>query len=474
MVFDSVTFWLFFGPLLLAWWIAPLGVAKALVLAGSLVFYGWWNPAYLPLVVGSAVVDYVAAGRIAASRSDRGRRAWLSISLASNLGLLAGFKYTPLLATDLGPLLGWQPSEGLFDEWVVPIGISFYTFQTMSYTLDVYRRQLAPARSFGDFLLYVAFFPQLVAGPIVRAKSFLPQLERAPRWNSSRFELGMYRCVEGLFLKMVVADNLAVVVERVFDGDVASFSSIAAWFGAIAFGAQIFADFAGYSGIAIGLAMMMGLRFPENFRAPYISAGLSEFWTRWHITLSSWLRDYLYISLGGNRGGALRTHANLMVTMLLGGLWHGASWTFVVWGGLHGLGLSIERLLRGKGRGQATVGRPHGGVACARRLAAIVVTFVFVHLTWVFFRAKDFTVAAEMLQRMFVAPFVGASGGVDVSFRFAVLLVPIILLHGAALCREWWGARTPAWLRGVAAGLMLAALVVVRRGEARDFVYFQF
>jgi len=218
----------------------------------------------------------------------------------------------------------------------------------------------------------------------------------------------------------------------------------------------------------------MGLRFPENFRAPYISAGLSEFWTRWHITLSSWLRDYLYISLGGNRGGALRTHANLMVTMLLGGLWHGASWTFVVWGGLHGLGLSIERLLRGKGRGQATVGRPHGGVACARRLAAIVVTFVFVHLTWVFFRAKDFTVAAEMLQRMFVAPFVGASGGVDVSFRFAVLLVPIILLHGAALCREWWGARTPAWLRGVAAGLMLAALVVVRRGEARDFVYFQF
>jgi alginate O-acetyltransferase complex protein AlgI len=474
MVFDSVTFWLFFGPVLLAWWVAPLGVAKALVLAASLVFYGWWNVAYLPLVVGSAVVDYFAAARIAASASDRGRRVWLFVSLASNLGLLAGFKYTPLLARDFGPLLGWRPTEGLFDEWVVPIGISFYTFQTMSYTLDVYRRRLAPARTFGDFLLYVAFFPQLVAGPIVRAKSFLPQLERAPRWSSTRFELGMYRCIEGLFLKMVVADNLAVVVERVFDGDAASFSSVAAWFGVIAFGAQIFADFAGYSGIAIGLAMMMGLRFPENFRAPYISAGLSEFWTRWHITLSSWLRDYLYISLGGNRGGALRTHANLLVTMLLGGLWHGASWTFVVWGGLHGLGLSVERLLRGNGRGKASVGRPHGAVALTRRLAAMAVTFVFVHLTWVFFRAKDFTVAADLLQRMFVAPFVGSSGGTDVSFRYAVLLVPIVLLHGAALLREWWAARTPAWARGVAAGLMLTALVVVRRGEARDFVYFQF
>lgn len=474
MVFDSVTFWLFFGPLLLVWWVAPLGVAKAIVLAGSLVFYGWWNPAYLPLVLGSAVVDYFAAGRIAASSSDRGRRVWLLVSLCSNLGLLAGFKYTPLLARDIGGLLGWQPSEGLFDEWVVPIGISFYTFQTLSYTLDVYRRQLAPARSFGDFLLYVAFFPQLVAGPIVRAKSFLPQLARAPRWSSSRFELGMYRCVEGLFLKMVVADNLAIVVERVFDGDVGSVSSVAAWYGVIAFGAQIFADFAGYSGIAIGLAMMMGLRFPENFRAPYISAGLSEFWTRWHITLSSWLRDYLYISLGGNRGGALRTHANLLVTMLLGGLWHGASWTFVAWGGLHGLGLSVERLLRGAGRGKSSVGRPHGGLALARRLAAMLVTFVFVHLTWVFFRAKDFTSAGEVLQRMFVAPFVGGSGGVDISFRFAVLLVPIVLLHGAALVREWWGFKTPAWSRGVAAGLMLAALFVVRRGEARDFVYFQF
>ncbi|MEZ6014653.1 MAG: MBOAT family O-acyltransferase [Planctomycetota bacterium] len=473
MVFDSVSFWLFFAPLLLGWWALPFRAAKGLALAGSLAFYGWWNPLYLPLLVGSAVLDYFVAGRIAATERASTRRAWVSLSLLANLGLLAAFKYTPLLARDLGPLLGWTPREGLFDEWVVPVGISFYTFQTLSYTLDVYRRQLTPARSFIDFALYVAFFPQLVAGPIVRARSFLPQLERSPRWRGTRFELGLYRCVEGLFLKMVVADNLAIVVERVYDGNVLAQSTWSAWFGTIAFGAQIFADFAGYSGIAIGLAMLMGLRFPENFRAPYISAGLSEFWTRWHVTLSSWLRDYLYISLGGNRNGAARTHVNLMLTMLLGGLWHGAAWTFVAWGALHGLGLWVERWLRGP-RAKTSTGRPSGALGLVRRVAAMAVTFVFVHITWVFFRAKDFGVARDVLSRLFTIPWSESAAGVDTSLRFAVLLIPIVLLHAAMLCRDWFGLRTPAWLRGVGAGLMLAALFIVRRGEARDFVYFQF
>jgi len=474
MVFDSVTFWLFLAPLLLTWWLAPLGVAKSIALAGSLVFYGWWDVRYLPLLVGSSVVDYVVAGRIAASQHGPTRRRWLLLSLAVNLGVLAGFKYTPLFARDLGRLIGWTPSEGLFDEWVVPVGISFYTFQTLSYTLDVYRRQLAPSRSFGDFLLYVAFFPQLVAGPIVRARTFLPQLERAPRWSAARFELGLYRCVQGLFLKMVVADNLAVVVERAYEGDIEKLSSASAWFATIAFGGQIFADFAGYSGIAIGLAMLLGLRFPENFRAPYISAGLSEFWTRWHITLSSWLRDYLYISLGGNRRGALRTYANLFVTMLLGGLWHGASWTFLAWGALHGLGLAIERLVRGRSEGKASLAAARGLPGVARGIGAVALTYVFVHVTWVFFRAADFGVAASMLQRMFIAPFAGDAGGLDLSLRYAVLLAPIALMHGMHYLRERWHWSGSAVLRAFAAGLMLTALFVVRRGEARDFVYFQF
>jgi alginate O-acetyltransferase complex protein AlgI len=468
MVFDSVSFWLFLLPVLAAWWLAPWGASKGTALLASCVFYGWWDPFYLLLILASALVDFFVAQRIAACESQQTRRRWLAASLGTNLGLLALFKYTPLVARDLGRLVGHAPPPEWFDEWVVPVGISFYTFQTLSYSLDVYRGRLAPTRSFREFFLYVALFPQLVAGPIVRARTFLPQLEQRPRWSTSRFELGLYRCIQGLFLKVVVADNLAPAVERVFEGDIDAFSSAAAWIATIAFGGQIFADFAGYSGIAIGVAMMMGLRFPENFRAPYISAGLSEFWTRWHITLSSWLRDYLYIPLGGNRRGNLRTHVNLALTMLLGGLWHGASWTFVAWGGLHGLGLSIERWLRGDSSRQ----RRRGGFL--RTAAAMVVVYVFVHVTWVFFRAQSFDVAWRMLTRMFVAPFTGASGGAPGDVRHLVLLAPIALLHIATLVRERCG-RDVGWLgRAVAAGLMLAALFVVRRGTVRDFVYFQF
>ena len=273
---------------------------------------------------------------------------------------------------------------------------------------------------------------------------------------------------------MVVADNLAVVVERAYEGEVEKLSSASAWFATVAFGGQIFADFAGYSGIAIGLAMTLGLRFPENFRAPYLSAGLSEFWTRWHITLSSWLRDYLYISLGGNRQGALRTHANLLITMLLGGLWHGASWTFLAWGGLHGLGLSVERIVRGRTAGRSNLAAARGFFGVCRGVIAVVVTYVFVHLTWVFFRAADFDVAAKMLSRMFVAPFTGDSSGTHLSLRYATLLLPIVALHVMHYLRERLHIRGPAILRAIAAGLMVTALFVVRRGEARDFVYFQF
>ncbi|MCA9001188.1 MAG: MBOAT family protein, partial [Planctomycetes bacterium] len=383
-----------------------------------------------------------------------------------NLGLLAFFKYTPLIVGDLSRLFHWTLPVGIFDEWVVPVGISFYTFQTISYSIDVYRGRLPASHSFRDFFLYVVFFPQLVAGPIVRASSFLPQLEVRPRWNPRRFEMGLYRCVQGLFFKVVIADNLGGMVGSVFEGDISSYSSFSAWFAVIAFSFQIFADFAGYSWIAIGIAMLMGLRFPVNFNAPYISAGLSEFWTRWHITLSSWLRDYLYIPLGGNRKGPLKTHANLWITMLLGGLWHGASWTFVAWGALHAFGLSVERWWRSF-RGQRAA-------HFLRTAGAMLLVFLFVQFTWVFFRASDFAIAKEMLQRMLIDPFTGNGGGRHVSMRFGILFLPIVLLHLSALFRDRMGVRTSGFTRALAAGLMLAALFLVHRSEAFQFVYFQF
>ena len=466
MLFDSVTFWVFLAPVLLTWWFVPHGHAKTLVLLASCIFYAWWNPVFLLLVVASALLDYLAAGRIAQAEDPGRRKVWLCVSLIPNLGLLAFFKYTPFIAGELSRWLAWDIPAGLLDEWVVPVGISFYTFQTISYSIDVYRGTLTPARSFRDFLLYVVFFPQLVAGPIVRASTFLPQLDRRPRWNSRRFEMGLFRCVQGLFFKIVVADNLASVVGTVFEGDVESFSSLSTWFAVIGFGFQIFADFAGYSWIAIGVAMLMGFRFPINFRAPYISAGLSEFWTRWHITLSSWLRDYLYISLGGNRKGALRVHTNLWITMLLGGLWHGAAWTFLAWGALHALGLSVERWWQSFQTQRAS--------GFLRTACAMLLVFVFVQITWVFFRASDFSNAQQILERMFLDPLKGDGSGREVSLRSGVLWIPIVLLHLTTLVQDRWGLRLPTAGRAVMGGLMCAAIFLVRRGEAHEFVYFQF
>jgi alginate O-acetyltransferase complex protein AlgI len=330
--------------------------------------------------------------------------------------------------------------------------------------------------SFRDFLLYVSFFPQLVAGPIVRASELLPQFEARRRLTPQALQTGAYHVVTGLFLKIVVADNLAPVVESAFDAStLATLTPMSAWLAVVYFSIQIFADFAGYSGIAIGLAYLLGLRFPENFRFPYISRGLSEFWTRWHISLSSWLRDYLYISMGGNRKGRARTYLFLLITMLLGGLWHGAAWTFVAWGGLHGLGLCVERALRGSGRKPAAEDRPRGASDLSLRLVQIAVVYVFVLTTWVFFRALDFDMAWTMLARMYVAPFREPFGVEALSeARHLVLVLPVVLLHVGQLAREWYGARPTAHVRAVTTAVFLLLLTVVQRDAPSEFIYFQF
>jgi alginate O-acetyltransferase complex protein AlgI len=479
--FDSVSFWLMFPLALAAWWLLPWRAAKATALVFSLVFYGWWNPWYLPLILASSLVDWVAAARIAASEDPSTRRHWLWLSLATNLGLLATFKYGAFALQNVDRVSRALGGTGLdvVVPWVVPVGISFYTFQTLSYTLDVYWRRIAPARSFNDFLLYVAFYPQLVAGPIVRASTLLPQLERPPRASAWRVQHGVYVCVQGLFLKIVVADNLAPEVDRLMAlaaSNSPALTPTTAWLGMLYFGVELFADFAGYSAIAIGLACLLGLRFPTNFIYPLIARGPAEFWQRWHVTLSTWFRDYVYIPLGGSRGGPWRTYANLVITMVLSGLWHGAAWGMLAWGGLHALALCVERALLGRrapALGRAPT-RSLAGVGAA--VLGLVATQLFVLVAWTFFRAPTMQDAWRITHAMLVEPFAGSSLGLAAlaDARHLVLVVPVVLMHARRALREWAGWRETTTERALVFGFMAFLLLVVRRDGAQDFLYFQF
>ena len=475
MLFDTVTFWVFFAGAWALWRWLPFRAAKTAIVVASLVFYGWWRPEYLLLILLSTVTDYLVGGRLHRCKEPRARRMWLLVSLGVNLGLLAFFKYAPLLVETLSPLggfLGVDPADVLLDDWVTPVGISFYTFQTLSYTIDIYRGSLQPCASFRDFFLYVSFFPQLIAGPIVRASELLPQLQRRRRLSPGMVEAGFYYIITGLCLKMAIADNLGPVVRRAFHPEgLATRAPVEVWFGAIAFGTQIFSDFAGYSRIAIGIAYLMGLRFPRNFCFPYISQSLSEFWTRWHMTLSRWLRDYLYLPLGGNRKGRTRTYVNLSLTMLLGGLWHGAAWTYLAWGAFHGLGLAIERAL-GWSRRAAKPTHLIGGLVSGLRMLAVL---LFVHTGWVFFRAENMTIATSVLDRMWLAPFDEGLGLAEFSsWRYSILLIPIFLGHLGQVSREWLGLRLTSNRRAAVVAVSIMMLLVLSRGSGRAFLYFQF
>ena len=349
MVFNSLSFAVFLAVVLLLYQLPfRWRIHKLILLVASYVFYMAWNPPFVALLWISTLTDWFIARRLQQTDDDLRRRLLVGASLGVNLGLLAFFKYSGFALENFAALLGavgvdYQPAA---PDLVLPLGISFYTFQTLSYTLDVYRRESEPCGSFLDYALFVTFFPQLVAGPIVRSRTFLPQCTERRRASASQWTSGISLLSLGLFQKIVLADALlAPVAESVFDSNTIP-DAASAWIGTLAFSGQIFCDFSGYSSCAIGVALCLGFVLPENFAAPYASIGFSDFWRRWHISLSSWLRDYLYISLGGNRRGASRTYVNLMLTMLIGGLWHGASWSFVVWGGLHGFYLVAERVAR--------------------------------------------------------------------------------------------------------------------------------
>jgi len=471
MVFNSLTFVVFFA-IVLALHSMPFSwtTKKVNLLIASYLFYAAWNPPFVILLWVSTVVDWYAAQKLVQAQKQGARRAWMLLSVIANLGMLSYFKYGSFVLENFSALLGGVGIAYTPPAWdiILPVGISFYTFATMSYTLDIYLKRAAPARNFLDYALFVTFFPHLVAGPIMRPTELVPQFAAPRQATANMLRFGLALMTLGLFQKIVLADGfLARAAEMVYDGKAAP-GLLDSWIGTLAFSGQIFCDFAGYSTTAIGAALCLGFAMPDNFRFPYAAVGFSDFWRRWHITLSSWLRDYVYIPLGGNRHGEARTYLALMATMLLGGLWHGASWTFVVWGGLHGLYLAVERGLRSRFSGY----RP-GPLAL---LGLGLLTYALVNLTWVFFRARSFDKAWQVLGGM-----VGANGQAAPILPTVHLVMVTLIISGLVFAHwqmrdrtlESAVARVPALLLSGIWALMAFAIVIAQ-GAGNAFIYFQF
>lgn len=465
MIFTSIAFLIFFVVLL-----AMFGVVRGqqgrihLLLAASYFFYGFWNVKYLALIGFASLFSWWIALKIEAAVDDRQRKRLVQLSVIVSLAILGYFKYTNFFLESVTNLLGLNVE--LFSI-LLPVGISFYIFQTMSYTIDVYRRHLTATPHLEKYLLYVAFFPQLVAGPIVRAKDFLPQLDRPIVLTRENFIIGSQIFLGGALQKVILADNLSTFVDPVFAAP-DFYSAGTLWLALFAYSLQIFCDFCGYSLMAIGIARIFGFELMENFRMPYNSRSITEFWRRWHMSLSFWLRDYLYISLGGNRRGELRARMNLVITMLLGGLWHGASWNFVLWGALHGVALVVHKYWAG------TVSVPRD--ALWYRLLAWGLTFVFVSLCWLPFRSPDFDTTSLYLSRMFGLE----SGGVVWMNPYVLMLMAVaVVWHVLYAVNSGWLTQWPRRQIGrvgdltlIGAALLLIALTAPL--NTSPFIYFQF
>lgn len=489
LLFTRFAFWIFLTVVLAGYAIVyrNFTLRHLWLFLASIFFYYKSGGFFFILLLISIVTDYTAGIRIAATNRKSVKHLWVWISLLVNLGLLGYFKYTGLFVEWLNHLPGinitasnWLAgySNKLlhthFDinNILLPVGISFYTFQTISYTLDVYRGKTEPVRRFTDFAFYVSFFPQLVAGPIVRAAQFIPQLKQKFRLSKDEFGHALFLILTGLFKKMVIADMLArTIVDKVFDQPSAytALENLFAWYG---YGLQIFSDFSGYTDIAIGVALLFGFRIPVNFNAPYKAVSLTDFWRRWHISLSSWLRDYLYIPLGGNRKGSVRSWINIMITMLLGGLWHGASIRFLIWGGLHGAGLVLEKIFF----------RIVPSLRTSRRKGRWffrILVFHWVTFLWLFFRAGDMQTVRAMIY--------------SVANNWNPLTIPEILKYYAGviallfigyffhwLSAQWqenlrgWFLKTPIWLKFFVAIVFVILLFQIKDTGFRPFIYFRF
>src|SRR6266481_4349359 len=473
MLFNSLTFVVFFVIVVTLYWsIGSWTARKNLLVVASYIFYGAWNPPFAALLFSTTAMDFWLGRQIGKAKNPRSKRIWLVASVCMNLSMLGFFKYGNFLLQNFQWLLAqigiiYQPPHL---DILLPVGISFYTFHSLSYALDIYRVVLQPTRSLRDFILAVSFFPQLVAGPIVRAGDFLPQLVHPTRLKTGQFLWGLALMTLGLFEKIVLADTLlSGSADRVF-GYAGPLVALDSWAGVIAFAGQIFFDFAGYSSCAIGAALCLGFHLKDNFRFPYAAIGFSDFWRRWHISLSTFLRDYLYIPLGGNQVRPFRAALNLVIVMFLGGLWHGAAWTFVVWGLLHGFYLVIEHASR------AFLGNKAWTEMFAVKLLLGLVTYAAVCIAWVYFRASDVTIASRMLAGMFGQH---AHGDAILSTRemlqVAFVTVGMISVHcslresnieTAVACLPRW-AVTAAWA-------LMACAIILTQGASNAFIYFQF
>ena len=494
MVFNSYTFIVFFAVMLFLHNLPlPWKVKKINLLIASYIFYAAWNPPFILLLWLATIVDYFVGRRLFTEPNKNKRKVLLVISLIGNLGMLVFFKYGTFLLENFTTLvnamgINYEPAK---PNIILPAGISFYTFTTLCYTIDMYKKKSEPVKSLLDFSLFVTFFPHLVAGPIVRPPQLVPQFESPRTANKKQLMQGLFLVTLGLFMKVVLADSmLAEPANTVFNSKEA-LNGLDAWMGVLAFSGQIFFDFAGYSTCAIGVAGCLGFVLPENFLYPYAATGFSDFWRRWHITLSAWLRDYLYIPLGGNRLGTFRTYVNLMVTMLLGGLWHGANWTFVVWGALHGFYLMVEKFIQDvKPKLQlhtSVLNEPPialRGIAAPRFLKTLpssnfiyaLVTFFLVNVTWVFFRAPDFTSAWRMLAAMFGAAHNGAVLLSNLSIlKITVIIICMLGSHWYMRNRRVLGVadKLPWWVLGLIWSAMLVLLILSQESSS-SFIYFQF
>lgn len=460
------------APLCLFALVRAKKVRLLFILGASYVFYAHWDWRFLPLIWGSSTVDWLLGHAIARAQTERRRKLWLIGTVVLNLGVLGIFKYFNFGIETASAVLGKAgiqvPEVAL--RIALPVGVSFFTFESMSYVIDVYRRHIEPHRSYVEYLAFVAFFPHLVAGPIVRPRDLLPQLAGPARWNSAEGSEALFLIATGLLKKIAIGDYLALnLVDRVFDAPT-QYSALECYAAVLGYAVQIYCDFSGYTDIAIGSALLLGVRFPLNFDSPYKAPNIQDFWRRWHISLSTWLRDYLYVPLGGNRKGEVRTYVNLMLTMLLGGLWHGANWTFVVWGGIHGVALALTRAYT---EWRARLDVPKRSAPWVHVLA-VAGTFHLVCAAWIFFRAETFAKAATVFTQL----------GTLTTYH-PNLPAPVLGILALGLVSHWtperWyrGARRvfaemPAPAQGMALFCVGLALRAMATADAVPFVYFQF
>jgi alginate O-acetyltransferase complex protein AlgI len=477
MLFDTPVYLVFLTLIVLLYWRLRWRQQNWLLLGASYFFYGWWDWRFLSLILISTVVDFFCARYIAASSNPARRRTLLTISLVLNFSFLGVFKYFNFFVDSFAVFLraaGIDNVPTSILHVVLPPGISFYTFQAVAYIVDVYYKKLEPADSLVDYALFISLFPHLIAGPIQRPSHLLPQVQMFRTFDNERFFGGIMLFLSGLFRKCVIADNCALLADAAFSGRLGETNVFTVLIGVYAFAWQIYGDFSGYSDMARGSAQLLGFHFMVNFRQPYLSRSLSEFWRRWHISLSTWLRDYLYIPLGGNRHGEAKTYRNLMLTMLLGGLWHGANWTFVIWGGIHGGGLAIgrffQRLFQREEGADDRISSLFSAPAWLMRIAI----FHLVCFAWIFFRAQSVQEAFHQIASLGVVAW-RPEYGAALTF-LAVFTVPMLLLDVALEIRdeEYLFEKRSVMHRYAVAGAFSLIALLFSANQVNAFIYFQF